>query len=151
MLENFYILIPGNLFVKDGSIAFESLEEVFDIPIKQITDLYLLIDVKATPNILKLIMDEGIIIHYFNMYEYYLGSLIPKKHKSSGKLIVNEVIHYNDENKRLFIAKEIVKASLKNLNNVLKYSIEEKKSIIKKTLIYLLIELMKQKQLIKLC
>jgi CRISPR-associated protein Cas1 len=121
MLENFYILIPGNLFVKDGSIAFESLEEVFDIPIKQITDLYLLIDVKATPNILKLIMDEGIIIHYFNMYEYYLGSLIPKKHKSSGKLIVNEVIHYNDENKRLFIAKEIVKASLKNLNNVLKY------------------------------
>lgn len=112
--------MPGNLFVKDGSIAFETDEETFDIPIKQITDLYLLIDVKATPNILKLIMNEGIIIHYFNLYEYYLGSLIPKKHKSSGKLIIKEVEFYNDETKRIFLAKEMIRASLKNLNRVLK-------------------------------
>ena len=113
--------MPGNLFVKDGSISFETDEETFDIPIKQITDLYLLIDVKATPNILKLIMNEGIIIHYFNLYEYYLGSLIPKKHKSSGKLIIKEVEFYNDETKRIFLAKEMIRASLKNLNRVLKY------------------------------
>ncbi|MGI6781392.1 MAG: CRISPR-associated endonuclease Cas1 [Acholeplasmataceae bacterium] len=121
MLESFYILRPGRLFVKDGSIAFDDGYEIHNIPIKQITDLYLLIDILPTANILKLIMDEGIIIHYFNLYDYYLGSLIPKNHKFSGKLLVKEVEYYQDEEKRIFIAREMILAGFKNLNNILKY------------------------------
>jgi len=122
MIKTFYLLIPGKLTVKDANINFEDISGVNTvIPIKQITDLYLCLDINPTSNVLKLIMDEGIIIHYFNNYEYYLGSLIPKKHKNSGKTIVKEVECFDNLDKRIQIAKKIIKAALKNISKVVKY------------------------------
>lgn len=122
MINTFYILKPGKLNIEDGSILFTDYEEEkVIIPIKQVKDLYLLVDINPTSNILKLIMDEGIIIHYFNLYEYYLGSLIPKNHKNSGKIIVKEVLAYHNLEERLKIAKEIMYGCFKNINNVIKY------------------------------
>lgn len=92
MLESYYILTNGKLSVKDKTLSFENkYKKITSIPIKQLKDLYLSININPTPDVLKLIMDEGINVHYFNFYGFYLGSLISKNHKNSGKLIIKEV------------------------------------------------------------
>ncbi|SRR5690554_134042 len=122
MINNFYVLKKGTLSVKSKSIIFKSKDlETISIPIKQITDLYLFIDINPTSNVLKLILNHGIIIHYFNFYDYYLGSIIPKNHTNSGKLLIKEVNLYKNKSKRLNIAKKIVIAGFKNINRVVNY------------------------------
>lgn len=107
MISNFYILNLGELRVKDSSLCYINLdqEKIF-IPIKQITDLYLNIEVKTTTQLIRLVLSEGIVIHYFNNYEYYLGTLMPKSQRKSGKLILKEVALHENFNNRLSIVKK---------------------------------------------
>jgi CRISPR-associated protein Cas1 len=122
MNKSLYFLSKGELIIKDSTICFinENNEKVL-FPIKQVEDLYLNINNKCTPNLLSLLLKEGIYVHYFNNYEYYIGSVIPAKTKFSGKLLLEEIKHYSDDKKRLFIAKEMLVASIKNINRTMKY------------------------------
>ncbi len=57
----------------------------------------------------------------FNYYNYYIGSFYPKENKVSGKLLVCQVKHYIDIEKRAKIAKELIIAASYNILRNLKY------------------------------
>ncbi len=122
MSMDIYLLSRGKLHVKDGSVAFEKEDgKIIFFPIKQVENIYINIHNISTPEIIKLVLNEGVLVHYFNNYEYYLGTLIPKNTNCSGKTIVKEIRHYDNKEKRLYLAKEIIIASLKNINRNLLY------------------------------
>ena len=67
-------------------------------------------------------------IHFFNYYNFYTGSFIPKEYLPSGFLLVKQVKSYLDLKKRLEIAKEFVLGSCHNtIKNLIHYKKQEKK------------------------
>ena len=49
------------------------------------------------------ISQYGIPIHFFNYYNYYSGSFYPKDGNLAGQLLVKQVEHYVDYDKRLIL------------------------------------------------
>jgi CRISPR-associated protein Cas1 len=58
---------------------------------------------------------NGIPLHFYNYYGYYSGSFYPREKLLSGFLIVKQVEHYIDSQKRLTIAKELVDTAIHNI------------------------------------
>ena len=58
---------------------------------------------------------HGIPLHFYNYYGYYSGSFYPKEKQLSGFLVVKQVQHYLDLEKRLPIAKEFVNSAIHNI------------------------------------
>ena len=61
------------------------------------------------------------IIAFFNYYSFYTGSFQPKEKLVSGNLLVNQVNHYTDINKRLDIAKKFIDGASYNIYRNLRY------------------------------
>ena len=67
------------------------------------------------------ISQYGIPIHFFNYYSYYNGSYYPRESLLAGQLIVKQVEHYTDYDKRVIIAKKIIEAAADNIYRNLRY------------------------------
>lgn len=58
---------------------------------------------------------QGIPLHFYNYYGYYSGSFYPREKLLSGFLVVKQVEHYLDPQKRLAIAREFVDTAIHNM------------------------------------
>ena len=70
---------------------------------------------------LSYISQYGIPIHFFNYYNFYTGSFYPKESNLAGQLLVNQVQHYTEYDKRLLIAKKFIQAAAGNIYRNLRY------------------------------
>lgn len=70
---------------------------------------------------LSYISQYGIPIHFFNYYNFYTGSFYPKESNLAGQLLVNQVQHYTEYDKRLIIAKKFIQAAADNIYRNLRY------------------------------
>lgn len=120
--ESYYIFSSGELKRKNNSITLYK-ENVLkkDIPIERIKDIYVFSEVVYNNKLFEFLGSNGINVHMFNYYNYYVGSFYPKENKISGKLLVAQVIHYTDKEKRVKIAKEFIIAASFNILRNLKY------------------------------
>ena len=120
--ESYYIFSSGELKRKNNSITLYK-ENVLkkDIPIERIKDIYVFSEVVYNSKLFEFLGSNGINVHMFNYYNYYVGSFYPKENKISGKLLVAQVIHYIDKEKRVKIAKEFIIAASFNILRNLKY------------------------------
>lgn len=62
-----------------------------------------------------------IIAHFFNYYDFYVSSLVPRETKVAGKLLVKQVHFYTDTDKRIKLAKEFVRSAGENIYRNLRY------------------------------
>ena len=62
-----------------------------------------------------------LIRHFFNYYNFYTGSFYPKESNLAGQLLVNQVQHYTEYDKRLLIAKKFIQAAADNIYRNLRY------------------------------
>ena len=120
--ESYYIFSSGELKRKNNSITLYK-ENVLkkDIPIERIKDIYVFSEVIYNSKLFEFLGSNGINVHMFNYYNYYVGSFYPKENKISGKLLVAQVMHYTDKEKRVKIAKEFIIAASFNILRNLKY------------------------------
>ncbi|WIV11665.1 type I-B CRISPR-associated endonuclease Cas1b [Proteiniborus sp. MB09-C3] len=122
MGETFYIFKDGDLKRKDNSIVITSLEgDKKNLKAEVADEIYLFGEVNLNTKLLNFISQKGIILHVFNYYGFYSGSYYPRETNISGYLLVQQVRNYDDEEKRLRIAKEILKASSYNIYRNLRY------------------------------
>lgn len=120
--ESYYIFSSGELKRKNNSITLYK-EGVIkkDIPIERIKDLYIFGEIEYNSKLFDFVGSNGVNIHMFNYYNYYIGSFYPKENKVSGKLLVKQVKNYIDNNKRVKIAKEFIIAASYNILRNIKY------------------------------
>ncbi|HAN10255.1 MAG TPA: subtype I-B CRISPR-associated endonuclease Cas1 [Clostridiales bacterium] len=122
MKRNYYITKCGELKRKDNSlIVILEDNEKHTIPIETVDTLYIIGEVTLNSKLIDFISSKGITMHFFNYYGYYSGSYYPRETLNSGFLLVNQVEHYSNNKKRLFIAKEILKAGTYNIHRNLRY------------------------------
>lgn len=122
MKRSFYLFNNGTLKRKDNTITFiTENDEKHDIPIEQIDDMNIMSEMNFNTNFINYISRYGICIHFFNYYTFYSGSFYPREKLISGDLLVRQVEHYTDKEKRLEIAKAFVDGAASNIFRNLRY------------------------------
>lgn len=120
MKKIFYLYKPGFLKRKDASLSLESKKQIDYIPIEQVDIIICFSEVSFNKRTLSLLNKYHIPILFYNYYGNYIGRYTPKEYKD-GKVLVNQVMTYQDSNRRLYIAKAIIYGSIKNMLSILKY------------------------------
>ena len=122
MRDSLYIYNNGQLHRKDNSLQFvDSGGMKRDIPIERVNDIYIMNETTLNTSLLNFLSQNKVTVHFFNYYDFYIGSYYPRESMLSGKLLVNQVQHYTDNEKRLIIAKRIIKGASANIYRNLRY------------------------------
>jgi CRISPR-associated protein Cas1 len=121
MKETVFIFNSGTIQRKDNTIFFETEDGVKKyLPVENIKEIFIFGEVTLNKRILEFFTQKEIIVHFFNFYEYYVGSFYPREHYNSGYLIVKQANAYEND-KRLILAKAFVEGAAKNSLKILKY------------------------------
>lgn len=122
MKESLFIGKSGTLRRKDNTIQIVFEDNVKkDIPIEKYDNIYFLGEITVNTHLLSYITHFGISLHFFNHYGFYIGSYYPKDAHVSGQLLVKQVEHYSDNEKRLKIAQKFIEAGSFNIYRNLRY------------------------------
>ncbi|HPY55734.1 MAG TPA: type I-B CRISPR-associated endonuclease Cas1b [Sedimentibacter sp.] len=122
MGETFYIINNGDLKRKDNNIIITGADgESKNLKVEVTDEIYLFGEVNLNTKALNFLSQNGIILHVFNYYGYYSGSYYPRETNISGYLLVNQVKHYDNYERRLIIAKKILSSSAHNIYRNLRY------------------------------
>ena len=129
MKRNYYIFKDGDLKRKDNSLVFNIEEHHHYIPVEDVDSIYVFGEISFNTKFINFIAKSGIVLHFFNYYGFYSGSFYPKESLNSGNLLVQQVEHYTNKDKRLVIAKEFLKAGTYNIYRNLRYYNERGKDL----------------------
>lgn len=121
MKKDIYIFSNGDLKRKDNTLYFEGEGKKKFIPVEQTDNIWIFGEVNVNKHFLDFAAQKEICIHFFNYYGYYTGTFYPREHLNSGYVLLKQAEHYLDPQKRIIIAREIVKTSINNILVVLRY------------------------------
>lgn len=120
--QSYYIFNNGELKRKDNTLEFY-LEDGGrkTIPIEQVRDLYFFGQINVNSALMNFLASCHIAVHWFNYYGYYSGTFYPREYLVSGKLLVKQVEHYINPEKRIVLAKAFVDGASANIYRNLRY------------------------------
>ncbi len=122
MKQSFYIYNGGKLCRHDNSLQFITSDETKrDVPIERVSDIYVMSEMSLNTALLNFLSQHGVVVHFFNYYDFYTGSFYPKEQMLAGQLLVNQVGHYTDESKRVVLAQKFIDAASYNIYRNLRY------------------------------
>ena len=121
MEQSYYIFTSGELHRKDDSLVLINEKGKKDIPIERVYDLHIFSTVSINSTLLSFLSQKGICVHFYNYYDFYIGSFYPKETLVSGSLLVKQVEKYQEYESRLLIAQQIIEAASYNILRNLKY------------------------------
>lgn len=127
-----YITSMGELTRKDNSLCFRKNGKNIYIPVEGTKEIYCLNEVSINSKLLDFLSSNNIIIHFFNYNEGYSGTFYPKNKYNSGKLLIKQVEVFT--NKRIEIAKSIVRGIGINIHEVLYHYYKHNKKEVKTTI-----------------
>ena len=122
MKKSFYVYSGGTIMRKDNTLQFISSDGAKrDIPIEQVSDIYFMSEMTFNTQLINFLAQNGVIIHFFNYYDFYTGSFYPREELFAGNLLVKQVEQYRSDEKRIEIAKKIIQAASFNIYRNLRY------------------------------
>ncbi|MEM2918341.1 MAG: type I-B CRISPR-associated endonuclease Cas1b [Candidatus Altiarchaeota archaeon] len=121
MKETVYLLNEGILYRNKSTLFFQNFEGKKAVPINSISEVICCTRVTIKSGCLSYLMKKQIPIHFYSMYGWYQGTLYPREFLISGNVIVKQAEHYLDNEKRIKIAKEIVRGIKHNILKNLEY------------------------------
>lgn len=115
-MRDYYIFKSGRLRRHENTVEFEtSTGEKKSLPLNDIYCIHLFGEIDLNTKLIVFLNQHGVPLHFYNYYGYYSGSFYPREKLLSGFLIVKQVEHYIDPQKRLAIAKEFVDTAIHNI------------------------------------
>ena len=91
------------------------------IPIDDVDSLMIFSEINFNARMLRFLTKKNIPAHLFNYYGHYSGSYYPREYLLSGFLLVNQVEHYKNHQKRMRLALLLVQGAAYNMLRNLKY------------------------------
>ena len=131
MKKTYYLFNPGHLERKDNTLRFTPIEEDENgleheaqpryLPVETISDLYVFGSLTANSALYNFLGQNDIAVHFFDYYENYSGSFMPKDFLLSGRMILAQTAYYQDKKKRIVIARKFIEGAAYNMVKNLKY------------------------------
>ena len=121
---------------KDNTLKFTPVDEEGKegppkyIPVETVDNLYCFGALEANSALYNFLGKEQISVHFFDYYEHYTGSFMPKDYLLSGKMLIAQTTAYTKPAKRLEIARKLIEgASFNMIKNLKYYNNREKDTI----------------------
>lgn len=121
MKKDIFIFNSGKLCRKNDTLMFEGTEGKKYIPVNDVECIYIFGEVDINKSLLEFLCSSKIMLHFYNYYEYYVGTFYPREFLNSGFVILRQGEAYLNYEKRVFIAKTFIEGAVKNILQVLKY------------------------------
>jgi CRISPR-associated protein Cas1 len=121
MKKTLYVFTEGELKRKDNTLCFETEAGKKYLPVEDINEIMAFGEVSFNKSFLEFVSQKEILIHYFNYYGYYMGTFYPREHLNSGYMILKQAESYQDNIKRISLARAFVYGAYRNIRQVLKY------------------------------
>lgn len=131
MKKTYYLFNPGHLERKDNTLKFtpvvedgngeESVGQPRYLPIEDINEFYVFGSLRANSALFNFLGQKDVAVHFFDYYENYTGSFMPKDSLLSGRMLLAQTTAYQNKKKRLLIAKKFIEAAAYNMIKNLQY------------------------------
>lgn len=131
MKKTFYLFNPGILERKDNTLKFTPVADDGEklssdaqsrfLPVEDISEFYVFGSLRANSALFNFLGQKDIAVHFFDYYENYTGSFMPRDSLLSGKMLLAQTASYQDKKKRLIIAKKFIEGAAYNMIKNLKY------------------------------
>ncbi len=127
MQKTYYLFNAGRLSRKDNTLKFVAVNEAGHeqkpkyLPIEGVSDLYVFGALDVNSALLNFLGQQQVALHFFDHYENYTGSYMPREYLLAGKMQIQQTKHYLSSRKRLEIAKKLVDGASFNIVKNLRY------------------------------
>lgn len=127
MKKTYYLFNPGRLSRRDNTLKFTPSDEQGKegtpkyIPVEGVSDFYCFGSLDANSALFNFLGRQGIAVHFFDYYEHYTGSFMPKDYLLAGKMQIMQTKHYSSKSKRQVIAQKFIEGAAFNMLKNLKY------------------------------
>lgn len=131
MKKTYYLFNPGELSRKDNTLKFVPVTEDENginhqgqpryIPVEGVNDFFVFGSLTANSALFNFLGQNDIAIHFFDYYENYTGSFLPKDFLLSGKMLLAQTTNYENKTKRLIIARKFIEGASFNMIKNLQY------------------------------
>lgn len=127
MKKSYYLFNPGRMSRHDNTLCFTPIDEegregqARHIPIAGVDNLYCFGSLDANSALYNFLGKNHVAVHFFDYYEHYTGSFMPKDYLLAGRMQVEQTRHYLSTGKRLTIARKLVEGAAFNMSKNLKY------------------------------
>ena len=127
MKRTYYLFNPGRMSRKDHTLQFiatdaNGVEQPAKyLPIETIDSLYIFGSIDANSALYNLMGKEQIAVHFFDYYEHYTGSFMPREYLLAGKMQIEQTKANQSKTKRLKIAQTFIEGASFNMIKNLKY------------------------------
>ncbi|HMX39908.1 MAG TPA: type I-B CRISPR-associated endonuclease Cas1b [Saprospiraceae bacterium] len=127
MRKPYYLFNPGRLERQDNTLKFTPRDEEGRegqprfLPIEGVDALYVFGALDANSALYNFLGKAQISVHFFDWYEHYTGSFMPKDYLLAGKVQVEQVRAYSSKARRLVLAQQLVEGAAANMQRVLGY------------------------------
>jgi len=91
------------------------------IPIEYVSEFYVFGSLRANSALYNFLGQKDIAVHFFDYYENYTGSFMPRDGLLSGKMILAQASAYQSKKRRLELARKFVEGAAFNMTKNLKY------------------------------
>lgn len=127
MRKSYYLFNPGRMSRKDNTLKFVPTNEDGNegtpkyIPVETVDNLYTFGSLDANSALYNFLGKEQISVHFFDYYEHYTGSFMPKDYLLAGKMIIAQANNYAIQKKRILLAQKFVEGAAFNMLKNLRY------------------------------
>jgi len=127
MKKSYYLFNPGRLSRKDNTLKFTPVDEEGTegapkyIPVETVDNLYTFGSLDANSALYNFLGKEQVSVHFFDYYEHYTGSFMPKDYLLAGKMVIAQATAYSHAKKRMAIAHKFIEGAAFNMLKNLRY------------------------------
>jgi CRISPR-associated protein Cas1 len=127
MKKTYYLFNPGRLQRQDNTLKFTPYDEEGGeqkprfLPVENIEELYCFGNLEANSALYNFLGQEQVSIQFFDYYENYTGSFMPREALISGKMLISQVRFQQNKKKRIDLAQRLLIGASFNMVKNLKY------------------------------
>jgi CRISPR-associated protein Cas1 len=137
MKKSYYLFNPGRLSRQDNTLKFQPVDEhgvegqPRYLPIETVDNIYCFGSLDANSAMYNFLGKHQVAVHFFDYYEHYTGSFMPKEYLLAGKMQVEQTKFYLSDKKRMVVAQKFVSGGAANMLKNLQYYNNRQKDVAK--------------------
>lgn len=127
MKKTYYLFNPGRLSRNDNTLKFTPVDEAGVegtpryLPVENVDQLYVYGALDANSALYNFLGKNDIAVHFFDYYENYTGSFMPKDQLLAGRMLIAQTKFYLSKTKRIEVARQFIDGAAHNILKNLKY------------------------------